>query len=476
MTFTTILGICTIVSLVMSASFLAYVVAIIVPFVRDKPLPEGDPGPFFWHFVVPCRDEEAVIGGTVDYLRKTFPQAHVWVIDDDSDDATAALVLERARRDEGVHLIQRRRPEARTGKGDALNRAYRDLDAWMPGHVSRDRIVVCVVDADGRPSENLLRVCAGPDLYGDPRIAAVQVEVRMINRHDRSPLDSGRRVVSRHRAGGSRRRRRGPWQRGRNLVARTFVRMQDLEFRGPISAIQTARRHSRTVNIGGNGQLTRLSALDEIAGADKAPWRGSLLEDFELGLHLLLAGWRNGYTTAAWVDQEAPWNLARFLTQRARWAQGTMQCMRYLPRIWRSTKLGNLSVLEITYFLMQPWLQILGTLIYPLPILVFANNAFYYPEFMADYLRSGGAVAIALYLVVGTGEFTIWGFLYRSKCEAGATRRQALGWGLSFTAYVFFTYVIAWKAFGRLVTGRSGWAKTRRNAETRSIGAVALDA
>jgi glycosyltransferase involved in cell wall biosynthesis len=39
---------------------------------------------------VPCRDEEAVIGDTVGYLRAAFPSAHVWVIDDDSDDGTVA--------------------------------------------------------------------------------------------------------------------------------------------------------------------------------------------------------------------------------------------------------------------------------------------------------------------------------------------------------------------------------------------------
>src|SRR5690606_24282051 len=121
-------------------------------------------------------------------------------------------------------------------------------------------------------------------LFGAEDIAAVQVEVRMSNRDERRPYPGE------------------DWLK--NLAARTFVRMQDIEFRGPISAIQLSRRFTRTVNVGGNGQLARWSALAEIS-TEQGPWRGALLEDFELGLHLLLGGWRNAYTPDAWVDQEA---------------------------------------------------------------------------------------------------------------------------------------------------------------------------
>jgi hypothetical protein len=67
--------------------------------------------------------------------------------------------------------------------------------------------------------------------------------------------------------------------------------MQDLEFRTAIAAIQMSRGATGTISMGGNGQFTRLSALDSIAGPTGSPWRGSLLEDFELGVHLLTAGY-----------------------------------------------------------------------------------------------------------------------------------------------------------------------------------------
>ena len=70
-------------ALTMSVAFLVYVVVIVVPYLRRKPGPVGDPDGFTWHFFVPCRDEQTVIRDTIRYLRTTFRKAHVWVVDDD---------------------------------------------------------------------------------------------------------------------------------------------------------------------------------------------------------------------------------------------------------------------------------------------------------------------------------------------------------------------------------------------------------
>ncbi|MFE5535454.1 glycosyltransferase family 2 protein [Streptomyces sp. NPDC056492] len=455
MDFATFLNLCVLTALLLGAGFLGYVTVIVIPFIRCRPRPEGRAEDFDWHFVVPCRDEESVIGDTLTYLTRTFPTAQVWAVDDDSDDKTAAVIAAHATANPAVHLIRRRRPEARTGKADALNRAYKDIQASLATYADRARVIVAVVDADGRPSPNLLSVCAGPDLYGDPSVAAVQVEVRMSNRHERAPANSTSPV--------------------RQAWARTLIRMQDVEFRGPISAIQMSRRHSRTVNVGGNGQLTRLSALDSISNGH-GPWKGSLLEDFELGLHLLMAGWRNVYTKDAWVDQEALFHIRRLLVQRTRWCQGTMQCLRYLPSVWRARHITNLGALEITYFLLQPWLQIVGSIVYPVPLLVMVYNAVHYPDFMSRYLANGGWALMAAYLVIGIGEFGIWPWLYRSRCEPEVKRRQTLIWMGAFTAYQSLVFIVAWRSLFRFASGRSGWAKTRRNAEPAdSTVPVALD-
>jgi len=56
--------------------FIGYLVVLVCFMLRHRAQPRGNPDRFGWHFLVPCRDEEAVIGGTVDYLMRSFPQAH----------------------------------------------------------------------------------------------------------------------------------------------------------------------------------------------------------------------------------------------------------------------------------------------------------------------------------------------------------------------------------------------------------------
>jgi 1,2-diacylglycerol 3-beta-glucosyltransferase len=170
----------------MSVAFVTYTLVIVVHYFRYRPATPGDGSALAWHLFVPALNEEKVIGETVDYLRATFPTANVWVIDDDSDDRTGPIVSVRALADPLVHLVSRRAPEARTGKGDALNAAYRALNEWLPVTADRAHVIVGVIDADGRPAPNCFDVCAGGTLFGDPAVGSVQVMVRMMNRDSRT--------------------------------------------------------------------------------------------------------------------------------------------------------------------------------------------------------------------------------------------------------------------------------------------------
>ncbi|OLR89601.1 glycosyltransferase [Actinokineospora bangkokensis] len=440
----------------MSVAFLCYVGLIVVPYLRHKHAGTGDPDRFEWHFLVPCRDEEAVIRDTVVYLRTTFPVAHVWVIDDDSDDATAQVVRDlrgpRHGGDPHLHLVQRRRPQARTGKGDALNAAYRELKAWMGRYADTDRAVVVVVDADGRPAANCLETCAAAHLFGDASIGAVQVDVRMGNRGTPPP------------EGGFLRRQ----------LSSALVRMQDLEFRGAIAAIQMSRGHTGTISMGGNGQFTRLSALDSIA-TGPGPWRGALLEDFELGVHLLTRGWRTGFTVDTHVDQEALYSMRRFLAQRTRWGQGTMQCGRYVRRIWDSAHLTTLGAAEMMYYLAQPWMQLLGTLIYPIPFLLLFFRTAQAPTEVWTWFTGGAWILFAVYGSFGLLPFVIWGPIYRARCEPQVGFAKAVLYGLTYAVYIYTFYITSWRAAIRLLRGHNGWTKTRRNTERQNLHVVALD-
>ena len=433
------------IALMMSVAFITYALIIVVPFVRDRARRPGDSRTLAWHLFVPALNEERVIGGTVDYLRSTFPAAHLWVIDDDSGDCTAPIVGMRARRDPMVHLVPRRSPDAQTGKGDALNAAYRALSEWLPATADRRRTIIGVIDADGRPAPNCLDVCAGASLFGDLAVGSVQILVRMLNRNDRHPFPHRSEFV--------------------NAFGHVLVRLQDLEFRVPISAIQLTRRFTRSVGLGGNGQFSRLSALDVVADENGRPWRGALLEDYELSLHLMLAGHRNEYTQDTYVDQEGLPDIRRLVRQRTRWGQGTMQCGVYLRRLWTSRHVSTIGALEASYYLIQPWLQLVGTLVYPVPGIVFLANYAAGPAAMRAWVLQGGWMILTFYLAAGLGPFILWGPLYLRRCEPQLGIVRATGLGLGYSLYVLIFYVTSWRACYRILRHRSEWFKTARNAE-----------
>jgi 1,2-diacylglycerol 3-beta-glucosyltransferase len=441
------LGLAIAIALVLNGVFITYLVTLLSLFLRRRPGPAGDQSKFGWHFLIPCRDEEAVIGGTVGYLTHHFPDAHIWVIDDDSEDATASIVMEHASANEHIHLVARKRPDARTGKSEALNAAYRILSDWIDADpaVDRSSMIVAVVDADGRLAPGCLDVVAADHLFGNPETGAVQIEVRMINRNDPRPVPYAGAL--------------------RNLLGRVLIRLQDMEFRAVCSAVQLSRRVVRTVAMGGNGQFMRLTVLDVIGGDARRPWRGSLQEDFEIGLHALLAGKRTEYTPDTYVDQEALPDPGRLLTQRTRWSQGMMQCIRYLPRLWSSPHVTGGGLVELAYCLVQPWIQLGATLLFPLPWLALGFTYLRDPGLAASFGADGGWSLLILYVVAAATQLAAWGLVYWWRCDRRIGVLRGVGYGMGFTLLVYLSYLATWRAAFRIARRRDGWAKTRRNAE-----------
>lgn len=441
-------------SLFVTVLFLSYIMMILVPFLRRKPTVPGDPDGLAWHVFVPARDEEVVIGRTVRTLRTRFPQAHVWVVDDDSEDRTRRVVSDLAARDPAVHLVQRRLPLAREGKGAALNAAYAALHQWLPSQTDRKQVVVAVVDADGLLARGALAKLSGPTVFGDPDVGGAQIAVRMENRRD----IAGATAMSRL---------------GRRF-SHVFVVLQDMEFMTSMAAMQGLRERTGSVGLGGNGQFARLSALDAIAREYRVPWHGALLEDYELGLHILLAGYRNRFVYDTQVEQEGLLSVRRLLVQRTRWSQGTMQCTGYLPALVRSRNFSNAGMLEAGYFVLIPWMQLLGVIVWPVLAVVGVFQAAAYPGGAPQFFAENWSLAI-LIAVFGLGPFVIWGPIYRRVAEPGLNRRTAWLLGFANAMFQYYTYVTTIRAFYRLLARRSGWAKTRRNAEVQTTGPVASD-
>ncbi|MFJ7126566.1 glycosyltransferase family 2 protein [Streptomyces sp. NPDC098101] len=430
------------------ACFLLYWAGSRHAYARRKPAGTGDPTAYDWHFFVPCRDEEAVVATTVTRLRTDFPAGHVWVIDDASDDLTAPITAALAGRDPHVHLVSRRRPDARVGKGAALNAAYAELNAHLGDAADRARVIVCVVDADGQLSPDALAHVSGPDAFGDPDTGGVQIGVRMRNVEDERPLEHGGRLA--------------------NAYARLLIRMQDAEFAVSNTGMQLLRRRTGSVGLGGNGQFTRLTALDRIAAAERRPWQhDALLEDYELGLHMRLAGYRVTHVADTWVTQEALPYTRRFLTQRTRWAQGNIACVRYAGRIVSSRHYRARGVLESLYTFFQP-IAHLATLLLTVA--------------MTAALLVGGGVLLAAWppalalAVVSIVPFLLWGPVYRREFAPDRSRLKGLLWGFALWLYAYHLFIVSARGFVRLLRGRTGWAKTRRNAETAGVGPVAMEA
>ncbi|WP_244951247.1 glycosyltransferase family 2 protein [Ruania zhangjianzhongii] len=443
------------ISLAIVVMFLSYLTTIARAFFRRRPDQPGEAAAFEWHMFVPCRDEEVVIGATVDELRRSFGQAHVWVIDDDSDDATAEVVTGRATGDAMVHLVQRRRPLARTGKGDALNAAYQQLNDFLPAGCDRSRVIVCVVDADGQMADDALDHVAGAAVFGDPQVGAAQISVRMRNRDERLPRPAKGRVA--------------------NALSRYLVRMQDIEFRTSICAMQALRTKTRSVGLGGNGQFTRLTVLDAIADQAGQPWHGALLEDFELGVHVLLTGYEVRFVADTHVSQEGLTDVKRLFTQRTRWSQGNVQCISYLPQIVRSPHFTSGAVLEAGYYLLLPFIQMVGLFLWPTLLVLTVSGMLQLPVGLGELLANSWWL-LALFFLMSVVPFAMWGPIYRAKCEPASGRWRSIGWGLGLWLYTYYMYVSVTRAFIRLALRRRGWAKTRRNAENLTIGLTAKEA
>ncbi|HVX17348.1 MAG TPA: glycosyltransferase [Acidimicrobiales bacterium] len=420
-------------------AFLAYVVMIIVPYLRHRPGEPGDAAAFDWHLLIPALDEQYVIEATVVELRRSFPDAHLWVVDDASADRTPAIVQRLATELADVHVVTRELPEARQGKGPALNAGYRAIAAFVGDEVDSDRVIVGVVDADARLDPACCSIVAGDGCFGDPAVGAVQIEVRVTDHLDApgGPLSELQRDSM-------------------------LIRLQDLEFAGPIAGMQLLRRKVDSVGMGGNGQFSRLSVLREIGGPEAEPWHGALLEDFELGIHVLLAGHRNEYCHDTWVAQEGLKSLRPLLRQRSRWSQGSMQCIRYLWPVMRSMKVSTAGALEIAYFLCLPWLQLIGGLVYSGVTAV----ALYYlatsPGGFMGWFRGGAWGILPLFLLFGLAPFMIWGPIHKRRNAPNLSWPQAFATAAVNVGYTYFHHLAVWWAFIRLVASRHDWKKTER--------------
>jgi 1,2-diacylglycerol 3-beta-glucosyltransferase len=394
---------------------------------RHTPVPgdtDGTPQRFW--IIVPALNEGVVVGNTVAAALTLGGSggtlARVLVIDDGSDDNTPDVLA--AMNHPRLHVLRRNLPEARKGKGEALNAAYRAISKQSVAEgINPARVVVGIIDGDGQGSRNILLEVSR--MMRDSGVGAVQVQVRIRNR------------------------------------TKLLGAVQDLEFGAIVSACQSLRDTIGTVGLGGNGQFTRLSALQTLGDT---PWSGCLVEDLELGLRMHLDGVGIRYTSRAAITQQAVVDVRRLTRQRTRWAQGNLQCARYLRRLVGSRQIKATALLEVLHYLISPWLNALVTVFLAGLVTVAAGGLLIgHP---VPYLHSWGDMAdsaevwFAITLLPGF----IWALGHRHKLR-DETLGRLLTAACAYPAFLLLGLVATYRAIVRQSRGQQSWTKTERLAE-----------
>lgn len=357
--------------------------------------------------LVPALNEAPVIERTIDnFLRSTkdLPQVKMFIIDDASSDATAQLAkaLIKRRQTTKVQVLQRKLPEAQTGKGDALNWAYRQIKA----QANTANIICGVLDADAYLSAtNYQRIIA--IFESDPELALVQTRVGMFAQQN--------------------------W----------LQKLQDIEFIVINNWIQNIRNRLKNAAASGNGQFIRLSASEETT-----PWGNALLEDFEFSTRFLLQGKKTYYASEVIVYQEALAKVIPFIRQRARWCQGGIDCLfKYWSQIIRSRTLKLGAKLEMTFYLFLPFISIVTGLA---NILVFI--------FIVAFLARYWLLAVILLMINTWINVRIMERYSKVTGQIGFFR--ALGLLLIMLVYNYLFYFAILIAFYNKLRKKTHWVKT----------------
>ena len=397
-------------------------VVVLSRFPRTPP-PAYAADSLFFVFLIPCLNEERVIRTGIDRLMSfTEKNFAVLVIDDGCDDSTADIVrsFDPAR----VWLFQRTAPQARQGKGAALNAAYRHLreSPLLHGRNHRD-IIIVVLDADGRLAPTALTEVA--PYFIDPQVGGVQIGVRMYN-----ALES------------------------------LLARMQDVEFVTFTDIYQRGRQRIGSVGLGGNGQFNRLAALESLG---ERPWTDCLTEDLDLGLQLIMKGWTNAFCPTTHVSQQAVVQLRRLLKQRSRWFQGHLQCWKRIPDIAGAGIPGKV-VADLTYHLVSASLVLVMTFVNLAFLLDLVLMAVTDPDRLLSILTAGHGLGGLVFYFLAFGMAFFYGFTYWLRTpDSGFVK--CLVWTHLYSVYAYMWIPAGWRAVWRMASGRRDWAKTARSVQ-----------
>jgi 1,2-diacylglycerol 3-beta-glucosyltransferase len=359
--------------------------------------------------VVAARDEQAVITRLVErILSLRYPAGRLllWVIDDGSEDRTPELLRELQSRHPNLNVLRRSR-QAGGGKSGALNLVLPQLSGrWL-----------LVLDADADlQKDGLERLMPWAEAGG---WAAVQLRKAIVN------PDS-------------------------NLLTR--AQAMELAFD---AVIQQGRLAAGGIaELRGNGQLLRLDAVRACGGFNE----GTVTDDLDLSLRLLLAGQPIGVLWDPPVQEEAVLTLPALWRQRQRWAEGGLQrFLDYAPGLVSDRLNGTQKADLLSFFVLQ----------YMMPVMAAAD--------LLGVLITGTAPAMWPFSIVALG---LSGIAIASGCRRRsegpplpAVNPASLLLGVVYLVHWFA--VIPWVTLRMaLLPKRLVWAKTLHHGAADDLAAA----
>ncbi len=380
--------------------------------LQNRPSVESD---YLWVFMVAALNEEITVADAVGRLSETEATHRViFVINDGSDDSTGDILA--AMDEPNLHVLTRVLPHARKGKAAALNDAYRYLLSSVLvqpryEHWSHDRIIVGVIDADGRLDPHAPKAVARH--FRSRRIGGVQTLVRIYN------------------------------------IRGYLTWAQDVEFSMVGRLAQSGRSWWGTANMGGNGQFNRLSALGDVADAI-GPWRNRLTEDQDLGVRLIEKGWRSVQENTVAISQQGLHSLRRLYRQRTRWAQGGWESIRLLRGV-RGARMGFAASSDFIYYLLTPVFQLITGAGFVAAIVI---------NFFRDVPFIPASFPVLLFFLSLGFLPGFIALLHRGRGVGGTLLAVLLS--IPYLVYSWLLFPVLVRSLYRHLTGSTSWSKTAR--------------
>ena len=269
---------------------------------KKQELPELKDYPMF-SVLVPCHNEEAQVGETLNYLLEIdYPDYEIIAIDDGSTDNTAKILKEYAQKHDRVRVVYMRENQ---GKAYALN---------VGSMVARGELLL-TVDADALVDKNALKWFAW-HFVNFPRVGAVTGNPRVINR------------------------------------TTLLGKIQTGEYSTIIGLIKRAQRLlGKVLTVSGVMAAFRKQAL-----ISTGLWDTDMVtEDIDITWKLEKKFWDVRYEPRAISWIYVPETLRGLWRQRLRWAQGGIEVLRKHMDVWIDWRQRRLWPIYIEYILSAIW-------------------------------------------------------------------------------------------------------------------------